>query len=78
MHLGKLLRFALSLVIICLMIWAANGLFYLFNHPNYPGEAALSIVGIILLATLVVWLAIHPAQWLLHTLFSPHDRQGDR
>jgi hypothetical protein len=79
MHLGKFLRIAITVLTACLALWAANGLFYLFNHPTFPGEAILTIVGLALLASLVVWLAIQPVQWLLHALFASHERpSGDR
>jgi hypothetical protein len=78
MHLNKFFRVAFAVLMVCLGLWAANGLFYLFNHPTFPGEAVLAIVGLVLLATLIVWLAIKAIHWLLHTLFASNGNQGDR
>jgi predicted membrane channel-forming protein YqfA (hemolysin III family) len=78
MHLGKILRIAAYLLLVCLILWVANGLFYLFDHPTFPGEAAIAITGLVLLVAVTLWLSIRPVHWLLHVLFARHDHQGDR
>jgi len=56
-------RFAVSLLMLAALFWAADSSLALFNHPKFPGEATLALVALTILTVLFLVAAARLYRW---------------